>query len=53
MSCSFCQRGVQLILAYCWARPAVLAAGKGREGMLLFLLGNGYLYGPVRIVYIG
>ena len=28
-------RGVQLILAYSWARPAVLVAGKGREGMFL------------------
>ena len=31
-------QGIQLILAYSWARPAVLAADKGREGMLLFLL---------------
>ena len=31
-------RGVQLILAYCWARPAILAAGKGEGGMFLFLL---------------
>ena len=30
--------GVQLILAYSWARPAILAAGKGRGGMFLFLL---------------
>ena len=30
-------RGVQLILAYSWARPAILAAGKGREGMFLFV----------------
>ena len=29
--------GVQLILACSWARPAVLAAGKGRGGMFLFL----------------
>ena len=29
---------VQLILAYSWARPAILAAGKGRGGMFLFLL---------------
>ena len=29
---------VQLILAYSLARPAVLAAGKGRGGMFLFLL---------------
>ena len=38
VSCSFCHQGVQLILAYSWARPAVLAAGKGRGWMLLFLL---------------
>ena len=31
-------QGVQLRLAYSWARPAVLAAGKGRGGMFLFLL---------------
>ena len=31
-------RGFQLILAYSWARPAVLVAGKGRGGMFLFLL---------------
>ena len=30
--------GTQLILAYCWARPTVLAAGKGRGGIYLFLL---------------
>ena len=30
--------GVQLILAYSWARPAILVAGKGREVMFLFLL---------------
>ena len=27
-----------LILAYIWARPAILVAGKGRGGMFLFLL---------------
>ena len=31
-------RGVQLKLAYSWARPAILVAGKGRGGMFLFLL---------------
>ena len=31
-------QGVQLILAYIWARPAILVAGKGRGGMFLFLL---------------
>ena len=30
--------GLQLRLAYSWARPAILAAGKGRVGMFLFLL---------------
>ena len=38
VSCIFCHRGVQLILAYSWARPAILIAGKGREVMFLFLL---------------
>ena len=33
------QRGVHLILANsCWTRPAILVAGKGRGGMVLFLL---------------
>ena len=31
-------RGVQLILAYSWARPAILLAGKGRGRMFLFRL---------------
>ena len=30
--------GVQLILAYSWTMPAILASGKGRGGMFLFLL---------------
>ena len=30
--------GIQLILAYSWARPAILVAGKGRGGMFLFIL---------------
>ena len=38
MSCILCDRGVQLILAYSWARPAILVASKGRGGMFLFLL---------------
>ena len=29
-------QGVQLILAYSWARPAILVAGKGRERMFYF-----------------
>ena len=35
--CFLLHRGVQLILAYSWARPAILVAGKGSRGMLLFL----------------
>ena len=38
VSCSFCHQGAQLMLAYSWARPAVLAAGKDIGRMLLFLL---------------
>ena len=38
VSCILCHRGVQLILAYSWARPAILVAGNGREGMFFFLL---------------
>ena len=37
-SCILRHRGVQLKLAYSWARPAILVAGKGRGGMFLFLL---------------
>ena len=36
--CIMCHLSVQLILAYNRARPAVLAAGKGRGGMFSFLL---------------
>ena len=38
MSCILRHWGVQLILAYSWARPAILVAGKSRGGMFLFLL---------------
>ena len=34
--CILRHRGVHLILAYSWARPAILEAGKGREGMIYF-----------------
>ena len=33
LSCMLHHLGVELILAYSWARPAVLVAGKGRRGM--------------------
>ena len=36
--CIVRHRGVQLTLAYNWAKPAILVAGKGRGGMFLFLL---------------
>ena len=38
VSCIFRHRGVQLILAYSWVRPAILAAGKCRGGMFLSIL---------------
>ena len=38
VSCILCHQGIQLILAYSWARPAILVVGKGRGGMFLFLL---------------
>ena len=38
VSCILRHRGVQLILAYSWARPAILVVGKGRGGMFLCLL---------------
>ena len=38
VSCILRHRGVQLILAYSWARPAILVAGKGGWGIFLFLL---------------
>ena len=37
-SSGFDHWGVQLILAYSWARSAILVVGKGRGGMFLFLL---------------
>ena len=33
VSCILCHRGVQLILAYSWAGPGILVAGKSRGGM--------------------
>ena len=38
VSCILCHRGVQLILAYSWARSATVAAGEGRRGMLFIRL---------------
>ena len=36
VSCILCHRGVQLILAYSWARPAILVASKGREVIFFY-----------------
>ena len=37
VSCALCHRGVQLILAYSWARLAIPVAGKSRgEGGAVF-----------------
>ena len=36
--CILCHQGIQLILAYSLARPAILVSGKGRGGRFLFLL---------------
>ena len=38
VSCILRHWGVQLILAYSWARPSILVAGKGKGGIFLFLL---------------
>ena len=38
VSSIFCYRGVQLILAFSWARLAILVAGNGRGECFLFLL---------------
>ena len=35
VSCILRHGGVQLRLAYSWARPAILVVGKGRWGMFL------------------
>ena len=40
-------QGVQLILAYRWARPAVLAAGMGRGGMFNFFCVFTFIHFPL------
>ena len=50
VSCILCHWGVQLILTYSWARPAILVAGKGRGGMFLcFLLLFFFAFIPVNL----
>ena len=38
VSCILRHRGIQLILAYSWTKPAILVAGKGIGGMFLYFL---------------
>ena len=51
-----CHLGAQLILAYSWARPAVLAAGMGRGRMFLFFLFHHFLsfssFSPIPLFYL-
>ena len=47
MSCILRYRGVQLILAYSRARPAILAAGKGRGGMFCFFCFFTFIHFPL------
>ena len=44
--CILRHQGVQLILAYSWARPASLVAGKGRGGMSFSSLSFLFLFLP-------
>ena len=44
--CILCHQGVQLVLAYSWARPAILVAGKGTGGRFLAHLRNPYITKP-------
>ena len=53
--CILRHQGVQLILAYSWARPAVLAAGMGRGGMFDFFcvfIFIHYLLSPLSLSFI-
>ena len=55
VSCSLHHRGVQLILAYIWARPAIPAASKGGGGMFFFLLfrhWHSFAFSPVPLFFI-
>ena len=53
VSCTLRHRGAQLILAYSWARPAVLAAGKGRGEMFFcFITFFHFLLSPLAISFI-
>ena len=49
-------RDVQLILAYSWARPSILIAGKGKGGMFIssvfFLLYSYSSFFPVALIHL-
>ena len=47
VSCILRHQGVQLILAYSWARPAVLAEGMVREGMFNFFCVFTFIHFPL------
>ena len=47
VSCILRHQGIQLILAYSWARPAVLAAGMGRGGMFNFFCVFTFIHFPL------
>ena len=47
VSCILCHWGVQLILAYSWARPAILVAGKGREVIFYFFCFYTFIHVPL------
>ena len=51
MSCILRHCGVELILAYSWARPAILVAGKGRRNVFMpppFSMG-GHIVSPLSV----
>ena len=45
--CILRHRGVQLILAYSWARPAILVGGNGRGEMFYFFCFFTFIYVPL------
>ena len=40
-------KGAQLILAYSWARPAILAGSKARRGMFYFFCFLTFIHSPL------
>ena len=50
VSCILRHQGVQLILAYSWAMPAILVAGKGRGGCFYFFFFFTFI--PVFLSYL-